>query len=191
MKDENQVFLDRFDKLGYRAWLQVEPGNTRVETLIDLILERYGNHPCVVGVGVDVEWHHSSLVPEGVPVGDEEALTWLDVIQGHNMHYRLFLKHWETRMLPPSLRQGILFVDDSQMFDSLDQMVAEFASWGKHYYPSPVAYQFGYPADKKWWGGLHDPAGEIGKAILAAVPNTRGLFWVDFTVLDVFPPNKD
>ncbi len=187
-EDDNQIFLDRFDQLGFRVWLQVEPGDVRVDTLIDLVLDRYRNHPCVVGLGVDVEWLHSFVEPEGVPVSDEEAQTWLNVIRRHNARYSLFLKHWETHKLPPSLRDGLLFVDDSQMFTSLEHMLAEFASWGRHYYPSPVAFQVGYPADKKWWGDFPDPVGRIGKAILETVPNTMGLFWVDFTALEVFPP---
>jgi len=188
LEDQNQIFLDRCDHLGYRVWLQVEPGDAKVETLIDLVLNRYGAHPCVVGLGVDVEWHHSSEEPEGIPVTDEEAASWLKTIRRHNGRYSLFLKHWETRMLPPSLHEGLLFVDDSQMFSSLEHMLVEFARWGEHYYPAPVAFQVGYPADKKWWGDLHDPASVIGKAILERVPNTAGLFWVDFSALDVFPP---
>jgi len=190
-EDENQLFLDRFDQLGFRVWLQVEPGDARVETLIDLVLGRYGNHPCVVGLGVDVEWHHSYVEPEGVTVSDEEAQSWLNAIRRHNTRYSLFLKHWETHKLPPNLRDGLMFVDDSQMFPSLEHMLAEFASWGRHFYPSPVAFQFGYPADKKWWGELSDPASVIGKVILETVPNTVGLFWVDFTALEVFPPDPD
>ncbi len=90
-------------------------------------------------------------------------------------------------MLPPTLREGLLFVDDSQVFDSLETMVGEFAAWGKHFYPAPVAFQIGYPADKKWWSRLHDPAKEIGEAILSTIPNTQGIYWVNFSVLDVFP----
>jgi len=186
--DENQAALTLFDQLGFRVWLQVEPGDAPVEKLFDLILERYANHPCVVGVGVDVEWHHSFLKPEGSSVSDEEAASWLKAAQAHGEQYRLFLKHWETDMLPPSIREGLLFVDDSQMFDSLDKMVAEFTEWGKYFSPAPVAFQFGYPADRNWWGKFADPPKSIGEAILKAVSNTSGLFWVDFTALDVFPP---
>ena len=32
--------------------------------------------------------------------------------------------------------------------------------------------------------------GEIGQALLDKIPNTRALYWVDFTVLDVFPPDE-
>jgi hypothetical protein len=188
MEEENLTALKLFDQLGFRVWLQVEPGEANVENLIDLILTHYWDHPCVVGVGVDVEWHHSSIKPEGAPVSDDEASLWLAAAQRHNAEYRLFLKHWETSMLPPTHREGILCVDDSQMFSSLDDMLAEFTDWGRHYYPAPVAFQIGYPADKKWWGGYRDPASKIGEAILKVIPNTMGLYWVDFTALEVFPP---
>jgi hypothetical protein len=188
LEEQNLTALNLFDQLGFRVWLQVEPGRARVESLFDLILNRYSSHPCVVGVGVDVEWHHSTIQPEAMPVSDDEASHWLSAAQGHHAHYRLFLKHWETRMLPPAHREGILFVDDSQMFSSLEAMLAEFADWGSYYYPAPVAFQIGYPADKKWWGAFRDPARTIGEAILKVVPNASGLYWVDFTALEAFPP---
>ena len=66
--------------------------------------------------------------------------------------------------------------------------MTEFAAWGAHFAPAPVGFQYGYPADQTWWQELADPAKEIGQAILTQTPNTRSLFWVDFTVLEVFPP---
>jgi len=36
-----------------QVWLQVEPGDVPVEDLIHLMLDRYGHHPGVIGVGVD------------------------------------------------------------------------------------------------------------------------------------------
>ncbi len=189
-EDANQDSLDVFDRHGFRVWLQVEPGEAEVETLFDLILGRYGAHRCVTGAGVDVEWFHSTIEPEGQPVDDATVRSWLTSIKRYDPNYRLFLKHWEVVKLPVSMREGILFVDDSQMFNSLDAMVAEFSAWGEYFRPASVAFQFGYPADKKWWGGMPDPAKTIGEAILQAVPNTTGLFWVDFTALDIFPPRS-
>ena len=103
--------------------------------------------------------------------------------------YRIFLKHWEIDYMPPTARDGIVFVDDSQQFPSLDDMVTEFARWGEAFAPATVGFQYGYPDDKDWWGELDDPPGDIGHRILAEVPNTEGLFWVDFTVREVFPPD--
>lgn len=185
--DDNEAALKRFDEAGVQVWLQVEPGDAPVADLIELMLARYGGHPCVIGVGVDVEWFHSDGTPEGRAVTDEEAATWVAAARAFDPRYRLFLKHWEQEKMPPAYRDGVLFVDDSQQFESFDAMVDEFAEWGRAFEPAPVGYQFGYGADRDWWGALADPAGEIGRAILARVPNTQALYWVDFTVLDVFP----
>jgi len=189
--DHNQAALELFDRHGFRVWLQVEPGHAPVEELIHLVLERYGSHPSVVGFGIDVEWYQSTARPEGKPVTDAEAAAWLAAIRSHDPSYRLFLKHWEATKLPPTLRDGLLFIDDSQILPSLDAMVAEFAEWGRSFAPAPVAFQFGYPSDRPWWRQLADPPRDIGQAILAAVPNAAGLYWVDFTVLDVFPPGPE
>ncbi len=190
LKDNNEEFLAQFDKIGGRVWLQIEPGNAPVEELIDIILKRYGHHPSVIGVGIDVEWYKSVAQPEGNPVSDEEARAWLGAIRKHDRRYWLFLKHWEIAWMPPSARDGILFVDDSQEFGSLDEMVTEFAAWGRAFEPAPVAFQFGYPADQSWWREMKDPPAEIGQRILESVPNARGLYWVDFTVRRVFPETE-
>jgi hypothetical protein len=185
--DENEETLTLFDQAGLTVWLQVEPGEASMEELIHLILNQYGHHPCVIGVGLDVEWYHSYEEPIGQAVTDAEAAAWVSAARSHGPQYRLFLKHWLVEMMPPTERDGLFFIDDSQQFESLDQMTAEFVQWGQAFAPSPVGFQYGYPDDRKWWGQLADPAGEIGLR-LVDIPNLQGLYWVDFTVLDVFPP---
>jgi hypothetical protein len=186
--DDNEQTLLLFDEKGFDVWLQVEPGNASVDELIDIVLNQYKHHPSVIGFGIDVEWYKSTKGPKGQPVTDEEAKRWVEKVRAHNPNYRLFLKHWEQGWMPPTERDGIFFVDDSQQFQSCDQMVNEFAEWGKAFAPSPVGFQYGYPADRAWWEKLQDPPKDIGQAILDNAPNTQGLFWVDFTVLDLFPP---
>ncbi len=186
--DVNEAILDRFDRQGFKVWLQVEPGDADVAGLIDLVLNRYGHHPCVAGFGVDVEWVHSDGRPEGTPISDKEAHQWVIKVREHNPQYRLFLKHWDVRWMPPTHREGLVFVDDSQQFKDREHLLRTFVKWGKHFDPAPVAFQFGYPADKRWWGQLADPPGEIGQAILEHIPNTTALYWVDFSLREVFPP---
>jgi hypothetical protein len=185
--DRNEAALRVFDELGFQVWLQLEPGFASVEELINLVLQRYGHHRCVVGVGIDVEWYRSTNPDAGDAVTDDKARTWLAAARRYNPEFRLFLKHWLIEKMPRTVRDGILFVDDSQVFPSIDPMVQEFAQWGKAFAPAPVAFQFGYPSDKTWWSKLDDPPKQIGMRILQAVPNTAGLFWVDFSVLDIFP----
>jgi len=189
--DDNEAALTYFDEHNVKVWLQVEPGDADMLTLIDLVLGRYKNHPCVIGFGVDVEWYRSTGgEAEGTPVSDAEASAWVEAVRAHNPGYRLFLKHWDTTYMPPTARDGIFFVDDSQQFTSLDQMVSEFTVWGEMFAPAPVGFQYGYPDDQVWWDKLQNPPAVIGNAILSAVPNTEALFWVDFTALDVFPPSR-
>jgi len=188
--DSNEEIFDLFDESGVKVWLQVEPGMAPVEDLIHAILNQYNHHPCVIGVGVDVEWFQSFETPEGNAITDEQAQSWVAAARSHGDQYRIFLKHWEIEKMPPTYREGLVFIDDSQGFESLDQMIAEFQLWGETFFPSPVGFQYGYLRDKPWWGEFEDPARVIGKAILEGVPNTEGLYWVDFTVFDIFPPPK-
>jgi hypothetical protein len=186
--DMNDAVFDLFDQKGFEVWLQVEPGNASMDELIDIVLNHYKDHPSVVGFGLDVEWYKSTNGPEGQPITDEKAKRWVESIRKINPNYQLFLKHWDAAWMPPTYRDGIVFINDSQQFESFDQLMKDFTAWGEKFAPSPVGYQYGYPADKKWWQELQDPPGEIGQAILKDIPNTTGLFWVDFTLLDMFPP---
>ncbi|MEN9564765.1 MAG: hypothetical protein RIR73_3009 [Chloroflexota bacterium] len=186
--DMNAQTLDLFDQNGFKVWLQVEPGNADMLTLIDLVLNQYKHHPSVIGFGVDVEWYKSDGSPVGTPITDEEAQAWVNAIRAHNPNYRLFLKHWETDFMPPTYRDGIVFINDSQQFESFEHLMEDFSAWGEYFAPAPVGYQFGYPADQAWWQELQDPPSEIGTRLVENIPNISSLFWVDFTIKEIFPP---
>jgi hypothetical protein len=186
--DKHEAFLERFDRAGIKVFLQVEPANADMKTLIDLVLGRYGKHPCVIGFGVDVEWHQEADRPkEGVPVDDETGRRWEAWVKAHDPSYRLFIKHWDQRWLCPTYRGDIVFVDDSQIVESADALVAEFEAWGKSFYPNTVLFQIGYPSDKPWWSKLPMPPKTLGQAIAARIKQTCGIIWVDFTLKDVLP----
>jgi hypothetical protein len=185
--DYNENFLTEFDRRGIRVWLQVEPGAAPMTDLVDIVLNRYKHHPCVIGFGVDVEWLDTQSFPGGRRATDVEASAWEAKVRSHDSSYTLFLKHYSPNRMPPAYRGNILFVDDSQRFSGLSSCINEFKAWGATFSPSKVAFQFGYPDDRPWWSTLKNPPATIGNAILANVPNTSGLFWVDFTITEVFP----
>ncbi len=130
-EDISEPVLQLFDKLGYSVWLQTEPGWAPVDKAFHVMLDRYGHHKCVVGVGVDIEWHRSNNPDLGDPVTDEMARTWLAAARSHNPSYRMFLKHFREDVMPPTVRDGLVFVDDSQIFKSSDEMIEEFAEVGQ------------------------------------------------------------
>jgi hypothetical protein len=189
-QDANEAYLEQFDQSGLQVWLQVEPANADVGTLIDLVLTRYGKHRCVIGFGIDAEWHRWSRENKsGVGISDAQAEAWSKRVRSFNPGYRLFVKHWLKTKMPPRYRhQGLVFINDSQRFASLAQMGKDFAQWGKTFFPAAVGFQFGYPADRPWWKQLNDPALDIGRALLSLIPNTSDLIWVDFTMDEIWAP---
>jgi hypothetical protein len=185
--DENERYLRYFDLTGVSVYLQVEPGQADVADLIRLVLDRYSCHPCVAGFGIDVEWYRCDEYPEGKPVTDEEASRWYSLVSSYNKSYRLFLKHWMADRMPPACRNGLYFIDDSMGFASLDKMEDEFIEWGRSFPDNPVGFQIGYPDDKSWWGEYDDPYSAIGHALVDSIPNARGIYWVDFSITEVYP----
>ena len=88
--DNNEEMFDLFDQSGYRVWLQVEPGNAPIDTLIKIVMSRYAHHSCITGFGVDVEWLETTS-PIGRRVTDSEAVRWVNNIKKFDEKYRLFL----------------------------------------------------------------------------------------------------
>ena len=187
--DTHEKFLSHFDDAGIKVFLQVEPASADMPTLIDLVLNRYKHHPCVIGFGVDVEWHRESEKPEwGVPVTDQQAEEWEKRVKAHNPQYKLFLKHWDREWMPENYRGDIVFVDDSQILPNFDAMLDEFVNdWAAYFYPNMVFFQIGYPSDKPWWQKLNNPPFDIGRGIATRIKQNCGIFWVDFTLRDVLP----
>jgi hypothetical protein len=177
-----------FDNAGIKVWLQVEPASCSVPMLIDLLYQQYGDHPSVIGFGVDVEWFRKDISRTGKAVTDAEAQAWATQVRSKNATHLLFLKHWLIEKMPPTYRTGLVFIDDSQGHGSLAAMVSEFSAWGQAFSPSPVGFQYGYQSDAAWWKSLPDPPANIGNALLQAITNTRDLVWVDFTAYDIWPP---
>jgi len=186
--DESEDHLTKFDNTGLKIWLQVEPGSADVDTLMDLVMNRYKHHQCVVGFGIDVEWYkYDKTHKDGQKVPDSVAQHWEAHLQSIKSSYTLFLKHFFPDWMPPTYRGNILFVDDSQEFPSLSSMVSEFKVWGSTFSPNKVAFQFGYEADSLWWRNYTDPPSKIGDTLRSVIPNCYGLFWVDFTILKIYP----
>ncbi len=190
-EDRNEEWLDYFDQSGLKVWLQVEPGAADIDTLISIVLNRYKHHSCVIGFGVDVEWYNTHQYPGGQQVADADAERWEQNVKNIDSSYSLFLKHYTSNRMPDNYRGEIIFVDDSQDFgfasNPFQYMINEFTQWGNKFSPNKVAFQFGYPADRNWWSQLSNPPGDIGNALFNNINNCAAVFWVDFTITEIFP----
>lgn len=194
--DMNERYLDAFDAAGMKVWLQVEPADASVDQLIDLVLSRYKHHPSVIGFGVDVEWLNSNGNPGGRPVTNAEAQRWIQKVRSYNSNYKLFLKHWDASYMPAQHYNGIVYISDSLDVASVSDLIDSFQyEWSDKVPGRDVAYQIGYNLDyqnnggndRDWWGLMQDPAKTIGSGVVQRIPDTMGIYWVDFSVRDVFP----
>jgi len=178
--------LTVFDDNGIKVWLQVEPYSADIDQLINDILGDYGNHSCVLGFGIDLEWRRPSS-----NVTDEEAQRWVNEIKQYNPDFKLFLKHYTSKVMPPTVRQDIVFIDDSQGFGSggLESMVNEFKLWSENFSQTNVGFQIGYKWDEEWWSQLENPPRDIGLALIENIPNCRYIYWTNETTSKVFPPS--
>ena len=185
--DKYEEYLTEFDKKGYSVWLQVEPGYADLETLVKLVLDRYGHHTCVKGFGIDVEWHKPVEGSDrGTALNDTTAKKVLAAVRKYNKDYTVFVKHWMSSYLPSKM-DGLIYVNDSQQFKSLADYQKQFSQWAKRYAPQPVMFQIGYRADRGIWGELENPAKDLGTYIAESCDsgNDVGIIWVDFTLNQV------
>ncbi|MFO7888852.1 MAG: hypothetical protein R6V04_00775 [bacterium] len=185
--DKHESHLSHFDNQGIKVFLQVEPADADIQELIDIVLEKYGHHPCVAGFGIDVEWYRVSENPGwGIPVKDDSAQTWEQKVKSYNEDYKLFLKHWDRRWMPDNYRGDMIFVDDSQGFNTFTDFIDEMTNyWADYFSPNTVFFQVGYSRDQSWWQYLDNPPYDIGVALADRVDQNCGVFWVDFTLQDV------
>jgi parallel beta-helix repeat protein len=185
--DQNEQYLDEFDSKGMKVFLQVEPGQADVSTLIKLVLDRYGNHPCVAGIGIDVEWLQFKSNSGGKPVTDAEASQWYKLITSYNPGYQLELTHWLTSKLPPTYRTGVFFVYDGEAIGSYNAAKNFYTSWANAYPNNPVGYYIGFPSDKSWWSTYQDPYYTLASLALGSGKNVKGVYWVSFSIKTIYP----
>ena len=188
--DFYEEYLTAMDNAGMAVWLQVEPGDADLVALAKEVMNHYKHHPSVKGFGIDVEWYEyreQAGAEEGdsSKLSDATAKAVVDAVREINPEYTVFVKHWDEGWLPPKYRDGLIFVSDSQYYDSPAQQRTDFASWAAYYAPSPVMFQIGYRADKETvWGNYDNPAKELGQFIADGCRsgNDIGIIWVDFTL---------
>ena len=181
-KDLYEDILTKFDEEGINVWLQVEPGNNDLVKLAKIVFKQYKHHSCVKGFGIDLEWWYRGDDGKGSKISDDDAKAVVDYVRSVNSKYTVFVKHWDTKFMPSKYRDGLIFVDDSQGFDSLTKAKKEFKEWAETFKNNPVFFQIGYEADRELW---EKRPIDFAKAIAEEVTQYNqhvGIFWVDFTM---------
>jgi hypothetical protein len=193
-----EIMLNAFDAAGLKIILAIEPGNADINQLAVKILNKYKQHPSVVGFGMDNEWFKTEK--GNVIMTAAQATAFRDAVESVNPAYKTVIKHFDSAMLPKGIPR-IIYLTDTCNFASLNAAVTDYVAWANNFAGSQVGYQFGYdlfevgaPDDQLWWGPLGTngtPAKAIVDRIMAARPSTDiyMAYWVDFTIKTQFPLN--
>ena len=181
-KDKFEKILTKFDEVGFNVWLQVEPGDNDLIELAEIVFKQYGHHTCVKGFGIDLEWWYRGDDGKGSKLSDKDAKKIVEYVRSINKEYTVFAKHWEIDYMPQTYRDGMIFVDDSQDFETMSNVKSEFKDWAKAFEDNPVFFQIGYEADEHLW--VKSPV-DFAKTIINEVTKYNkhvGILWVDFTM---------
>jgi hypothetical protein len=185
--DIAEPYLTAFDNAGVKVILQVEPMNADVNTLIGIVMNRYKNHPSVIGFGVDNEWYKTCS--EGCKATAAEVTSWDNTLHAINSNYVLMIKHFDEAKLPTGIPADVLVVDDDEQNGNLNTLVSEHVAMASHYPNNPYGAQYGYPSDSNIWSSMSNPVKQIGDAIKTALSNRIiSVFWVDFSIKTIYPP---
>src|SRR5664279_2589895 len=115
-----EVMLSAFDAAGLKIILAIEPGNADINVLATKILNKYKNHPSVIGFGMDNEWYKGEKGT--VAMTAAEATTFRDTIEAVNPNYVTMIKHFNSAMLPPNIAR-VIYLTDTCNFSSLSAAV--------------------------------------------------------------------
>jgi len=194
--DKHTPYLNKFDEIGAKVYLQIEAGRADMKELIRLVLEKYGNHRSVAGFGIDVEWYPSDGETNGpgekVQVKlDTTHLKELEcLVKSYNPQYKIFVKHYNAAYVGGKPVGDVVYINDSYGFPGLTDFATEFAKWANNFYPNEVGFQIGYSGDNKqdynWWSELKKPMEEMVEAVENKMKygdkQTVNVYWVDFTI---------
>lgn len=205
--DYHEPFLNHFDTIGVKVFLQVEAGMANMDTLVHLVMRQYKHHECVIGFGADIEWYPSPLDSDGNYVGDTSGMTedwetavtnaWVPIsseevahidslVKTYNPKYRIFVKHWEESICGGEPVSDVVYINDAQGM-SFYSLVEDFRKWADIFEPNDVGFQIGYGNDYDWWILLDNPIEEVGSAIFNSIHKKNPMqnvhmYWVDFSL---------
>ena len=158
-EDLLEPYLSRFDSEGLGVILSIQPMGADVNDLIGILLQRYGQHRCIVGINVDMEWKETGT-PQHVSNGERDS--WFATIDRFNPGLKLFLTYFKDYSYFPSDDGKIVVMFDGTD-DSQQNLMVAYGELARHF--SNVGIYTGYRSSS--------PATASDQMILAAAPNTR------------------
>jgi hypothetical protein len=163
--DRVEPYLEEFDRKGLKVILSVQPMESNVTQLIDILLFRYGHHRSIIGVNIDIEWKMTGLANH---VSNEERDTWLHAIKKFDPELKLYLTYFEDHTHFPEDARDLTVLYDGENA-SQSEILKNYRELSKHY--SSVGIYTGYSSAV--------PPTASRERIIEAAPNTNYILYTD------------
>ncbi len=154
-----EPYLTEFDSDNISVLLSIQPLNSDVTQLIDILLERYGHHSCLIGINVDMEW---KMTGNPYHVNDNERDKWLTEIAHQNSNLKLVLTYFKDYRYFPNDKANLVVLFDGTG-DSQSVLLNLYSELAEHF--SSVGIYTGY--------SLSSPPTASDQRIIDAVPKTN------------------
>ncbi|WP_315816113.1 hypothetical protein [Paraflavitalea speifideaquila] len=141
--ETHEAWLSYMDRLGVKIFLEIFPfkANARkgttatdVPATMDTWLQKFKHHPCVAGLGIELEYWGKAT--------DSAVAAWDAKLKSHKSVYRLFLRHYDAAYMPPAYRGkgDLIFINDASE-GTIEELNQGFANWANRFAPTAVAFK--------------------------------------------------
>lgn len=178
--DYNEEYLAFFDKNNIEVFLLIEPGFSPLDSIIDIVLNRYGGHTSVKGVCLDLEWYNN-LTDKAKSI---DIQRWLERTLTHRKSFKLMLKHWNIKRIEPFLDNDIIYIQSMHGISKIDDLKKRHSIWVRKFYPCHIGMEIGFSDDRELWSGYKVPILGIYNEILELSTVRSSLFWNESTLLE-------
>lgn len=182
--------LTKLDGINARVVLEVQPGKAGLSNLANLVINAYGSHASVVGLGVDVQYKGTTSFSSSAYISKSDIKTLVSAIQSINPNLMLYVRAADADNISiDASTTDVVFVHDGKGYASSEDMVAALKAWASAFAPSPVQLTIGSPNDANWWCGADAASitSTLFNAALATGSNITGVLWQADGIVLVYP----
>ena len=168
--DRIEPYLVNCDELNIKVILSIQSLQADIPQLLQLLLDRYGDHPSLIGVNIDMEWKHTGIIHK---VTDVERDRWTTILASYNNSFKLFLTWYGDFENFPSNSDKLVFLFDG-LNDTQANILLQYKLFGEKF--TNVGIYTGYTSSV--------PPTVTTNEVLNSVPDTQYIIHTDDVFLD-------
>ncbi len=185
-----EALLSQLDQQNAQVLVEVQPGVVSVSGLAAEVFSHYKSHKSVVGVSINLSFYGSKTSNLGTTaLADADATAVVQAVHAVSSSAKVYLRHYSSSYMPPTVRTGLGFTLDAQGFSGLTDMTQVFSAWASTFASSPVQFIIGGSQDVAWSCQLQGGAQALLVAATGAGSNVNSVMWSSDTITSLYPNN--